>query len=90
MLRLHPAYQSNRRAVPIGVLFDLQGHLRRVGRFTRKTEGNPGTIRKQLSCWSLAVEVRPQFQRLLKIEHRWRMEVLQQAIGLGAPRSCQA
>jgi hypothetical protein len=35
-------------------------------------EGNSDTIRKQLICWALAVEVRPQFQLLLKIEHRCR------------------
>src|SRR6267143_1286604 len=35
MLRLHPAYQSNSRAVSICVLFYLQGHIRPVGRLTR-------------------------------------------------------
>src|ERR1700681_3198053 len=31
MLRSHPAYQSNRRAFPVRVLFDLQGHVRLLG-----------------------------------------------------------
>src|SRR5205807_5646724 len=37
VLRPHPAYQSNIRSVPVPVLFDLQGHVRPVGRFTTPT-----------------------------------------------------
>src|SRR5437016_1686592 len=33
------------------------------------TDGNPSANRNQLSYWCLAFEVRPQFQRLLKIQH---------------------
>jgi len=65
MLRLHPAYQSNSRAVPISalsilkVIFDLPND-------SRVTQMQSQRIRKCLSFWSLASEVRPQFQRLLK------------------------
>src|SRR5216684_4963786 len=41
MLSLHPAYQSKTRAVPIPVLFYLQGHVRPVGRFTSPTTAIP-------------------------------------------------
>jgi hypothetical protein len=34
------------------------------------TDGNPSATRNQFSCWSLGFEVRPEFQRLLKIQRR--------------------
>jgi hypothetical protein len=34
MLRAYPANQSNRRAISLAALFDPQGHVRRVERFT--------------------------------------------------------
>jgi hypothetical protein len=44
------------------VIFDLSGD-------SRLTDGNPSANANQLSYWCLAFEVRPQFQRLLKIQH---------------------
>jgi hypothetical protein len=34
------------------------------------TDSNPSATRNQLSYWCLAFEVRTNFQRLLKIQHR--------------------
>ena len=36
---------------------------------SRLNEGNRSAICNQLSYWCLAFEVRPQFRRLLKIQH---------------------
>jgi hypothetical protein len=76
MLCSHPTYQSNGRAEPIGVLFDLQGQVPPVGRSTRDTDGNTSATRNQLTYWYLAFEVRPQFQHLLRIQHWCRMSAV--------------
>ncbi len=50
---------------------------------SRLTEGNPSATRNQLSYWCLACEVRPQFRRLLKIQHRLRVWLTQNPAGSG-------
>jgi len=53
VLRAHPTYQSNSRAVPVGVLLNFQRHAR-LPNDSRLTDGNPGATRNQLSRWCLA------------------------------------
>jgi len=72
MLCPHPAYQSNSRAAPIRVLFNLQGQWLTYA----YTNGNPGATRNQLRYWAFAFEVGPQFQRLPKIQREASEKVL--------------
>src|SRR6266849_9106423 len=70
MLRPHPAYQSNSRAVPIGMLLNLQGHIRPVGHFTCTQMAISAPLAINRVYWALACHVRPQFQHVLSIRHR--------------------
>jgi hypothetical protein len=58
------------------VIFDLPDD-------SRLTEGNRSATRNQLSYWCLAFEVRPQFRRLLKIQHRLWVWLTQNPVGSG-------
>jgi hypothetical protein len=56
------------------------------------TDGNLSAIRNQLTYWPLGLTVKPQFQRLLKIEHRCLRWVLDKTLSVpaGTERFAQA
>src|ERR1700676_5386449 len=58
------------------VIFDLPDD-------SRLTEGNHSATRNQLIYWCLAFEIRPQFWRLLKIQHRLCVWLTQNPVDSG-------
>jgi hypothetical protein len=52
-------------------------------------EGNPSAIHNRLIYWCLTFELRPQFQRLPKIQHRLSVWVAQNPVGSGAPKKAR-